>query len=486
MNKNYTLLLIAILLGSFSLYAQLNLPARHSISVANNSTLNNFKKTTTCIDTIRYPESKLTGLLELDTLSPNAINTVSQAYHFNGSGMIHGLNAYLLLDLDGIPGNIDSISLVMSVYSLVNYNANYPNSPGVLIATDTVNVYDVGFAEQSLYFSTPVAVTDSFVLVLGLDETAIPSPLPYYGFNGYGDGLAEKLAWANYLGTWYNCYTDWFSVGGWDVDMMLSPIFEENFSANYFLDTNVVCLGNEVLFTNSSSSSENTMFTTTPTSLVLDYGDLNSSSIDTNISYLYTSVGDFTSSFTLTHNGYNGSCVDDSSITISVLDTAISNYNYASLGGGAYQFTDMSSNANTYYWDFGDGDTSTIQSPTHTYLTANNYNVCLTVTDSNGCNVNTSCQTVSFVTAVESKVNKEEVKIYPIPANKYFNIVIPSNYKNGSIVITDVVGKTVKSIEINNQENIKILTQEINSGVYFLSIENEGQKVYSKRILVDK
>ncbi|MCB9361428.1 MAG: T9SS type A sorting domain-containing protein [Flavobacteriales bacterium] len=486
--KKYYALFCSIFIGLLITNAQVNLPERQSISVAyNKAEVNNLKKSSTCIDTIRYPESKLTGFIELDTLSPNAVNTVSQAYHFNGSGTIHGLNAYILLDLDGIPANIDSISLVMSVFSLYNYDSDYPNAPGTMIATDTVTVYDVGFAEQSLYFSTPVTVTDSFVLVLGLDATAIPSPLPYYGFNGYGDGLAEKLAWANYLGTWYNCYTDWFSVGGWDSDMMLSPIFEQSFSANYIVDTNVFCLGNEVLFTNTSSTIENAMFNTGATSNNLELNDLFFSvPFDSNFTQVYSTTGIHLTTFEKTHFGYNGNCIDNSSIMVTVLDTAISNFNYSTGGGGSYQFTDMSSNANTYSWDFGDGDTSSLQSPIHTYLTSNNYNACLTVTDSNGCNVNTSCQTVSFVTEVESSFNKEEISIYPIPANKFLNILIPSTYRNGLIVITDVVGKTIKNIEINNQENIKILTQDINSGIYFLSIENNGQKVYAKRILIDK
>lgn len=37
-----------------------------------------------------------------------------------------------------------------------------------------------------------------------------------------------------------------------------------------------------------------------------------------------------------------------------------------------------------YFWDFGDGDTSTLQHPTHTYDTAGVYFVCCTITDSTG------------------------------------------------------------------------------------------------------
>ena len=48
-----------------------------------------------------------------------------------------------------------------------------------------------------------------------------------------------------------------------------------------------------------------------------------------------------------------------------------------------------SSTANTstnYYWDFGDGTTSTLQSPSHTYMNPGTYNVTLIVQDSGACN----------------------------------------------------------------------------------------------------
>jgi parallel beta-helix repeat protein len=38
----------------------------------------------------------------------------------------------------------------------------------------------------------------------------------------------------------------------------------------------------------------------------------------------------------------------------------------------------------TYHWNFGDGETSTVQNPTHQYSTAGNHTVTLTVTDQNG------------------------------------------------------------------------------------------------------
>jgi len=61
----------------------------------------------------------------------------------------------------------------------------------------------------------------------------------------------------------------------------------------------------------------------------------------------------------------------------------------APLQGHAFltvQFTDLSESSYslTWAWDFGDGETSTEQNPSHTYLRIGQYTVSLTVTDSFG------------------------------------------------------------------------------------------------------
>ncbi|MBU0766105.1 MAG: PKD domain-containing protein, partial [Bacteroidetes bacterium] len=46
--------------------------------------------------------------------------------------------------------------------------------------------------------------------------------------------------------------------------------------------------------------------------------------------------------------------------------------------GNPVDFTNKSEDAASYMWDFGDGQTSTAESPTHVYATAGNYTVTLT------------------------------------------------------------------------------------------------------------
>jgi PKD repeat protein len=73
------------------------------------------------------------------------------------------------------------------------------------------------------------------------------------------------------------------------------------------------------------------------------------------------------------------------------------------------QFTDLSGNVTGWNWDFGDGASSTLQNPTHTYSTAGNYTVNLTVSNENGTDsklltINVSKKTVKPVANFTSDV----------------------------------------------------------------------------------
>ena len=56
-------------------------------------------------------------------------------------------------------------------------------------------------------------------------------------------------------------------------------------------------------------------------------------------------------------------------------------------------FTDASLGANSWLWDFGDGNVSTTQNPTHTYAVAGTYTVCLT--SSNSCGTDSLCKSIT-------------------------------------------------------------------------------------------
>jgi PKD repeat protein len=66
------------------------------------------------------------------------------------------------------------------------------------------------------------------------------------------------------------------------------------------------------------------------------------------------------------------------------------------------EFTNTSTGDNlTYLWDFGDGNTSTQQNPSHEYVVAGNYTVTLTTTNNYGSDVKTD--TVSATSAADKQ-----------------------------------------------------------------------------------
>jgi len=73
--------------------------------------------------------------------------------------------------------------------------------------------------------------------------------------------------------------------------------------------------------------------------------------------------------------GFFPNCFSQSpkNVTISTSPTLNAGFSYSGGSGGSYFFTDSSTLASSWSWDFGDGNTSSGQNPTHTYLLPGSY-----------------------------------------------------------------------------------------------------------------
>jgi gliding motility-associated-like protein len=67
--------------------------------------------------------------------------------------------------------------------------------------------------------------------------------------------------------------------------------------------------------------------------------------------------------------------------------------------GSSVDFTDTSNYAVSYYWDFNDGNTTTIQNPSHVYYANGTYTVIQVVKDQYGC-ADTAKSYVKILTVV--------------------------------------------------------------------------------------
>lgn len=141
----------------------------------------------------------------------------------------------------------------------------------------------------------------------------------------------------------------------------------------------------------------------------------------------------------------------------------IANFNYS--GSGAINFTNTSTNGVFYFWDFGDGNTSTLENPTNTYLTNNTYPVQLIIFSNDSCFSDTIIQnvTVTLTSTIEDSMNDSSFEIYPNPTNNF--VVLKSKCNYTSVVIGDVTGKVIKTTDESKLD----LTQ-LKSGIYLITV----------------
>ena len=121
----------------------------------------------------------------------------------------------------------------------------------------------------------------------------------------------------------------------------------------------------------------------------------------------------------------------DADFSISTTDATIS-------------FTDNSDPAVEWFWDFGDGTTSTEQNPVHTYAAQGSFEVCLTVTNENSC-ASSACKTVSAATDLNDAASGW-LSVYPNPASGSFT-VSPGGSDVYSLSVIDLSGRIVATYQ---------------------------------------
>ena len=143
-----------------------------------------------------------------------------------------------------------------------------------------------------------------------------------------------------------------------------------------FTSPDTVCLNTAVNFQNTSS--------TTPVSSTWDFGN-GLQSTDLHGTSTYLMPGNYTVKL---KNVYDN-CTDSFSKPLVVMDKPV--VNFTALAATACKapltvnFQDISPDAVDWQWDFGDGNTSTQQNPSHQYTAEGQYNVTLTITSRLGC-----------------------------------------------------------------------------------------------------
>lgn len=142
--------------------------------------------------------------------------------------------------------------------------------------------------------------------------------------------------------------------------------------------------------------------------------------------------------------------------------------------------TNESINGDSYLWDFGDGNTSIEEHPTHNYDNPGTYDITLTVLK-DGCDQSqqiTQTITVFPTSSISPILDKSSVEIAPNPAYNFINITMNKAYKQ--VYITDIYGRKLYVADLNQEKIFQINISALQSGYYWLhAIDDHHTKVVS-------
>ena len=406
--RNKFLILILILLGSLTFVAQnrtyskivspastytinlkdsiiFNLKNSFITSYSNDSSFLNipvFIKSDDIVTSIDlsflFDESKLTYESIIDS-----INTID----FQVFGAFNTNDRYFRLTantLDKIPNNKTVVVLRFKVlkscvinivpgdFSSVSVALNAKLCSYIFTTKTSQSSIQANFNTSSACLNTTVSFTDAS---FGSSITSW-----YWKF---GNGLFSNLQ--NPTTTYANSGTYTVSLlvtsGGVCKDSLQKIITVSNPPVSSF-SYSISCVKDSVFFINTSSIPTGTI-----TNWSWNFGDGGISSVKNPIHH-YNAAGNFIVSLLTTSNA---SCTSTYTTAI-ILNKPTANFlvSNSNCQDAIINFTNTSTYTlapiTSYNWDFGDGNISTLQNPTHTYTTSGTYKVLLVCTSTVGCN----------------------------------------------------------------------------------------------------
>jgi PKD repeat protein len=156
------------------------------------------------------------------------------------------------------------------------------------------------------------------------------------------------------------------------------------------------------------------------------------------------------------------------------------------------QFDNLSTitegNLTQFKWNFGDGATSTMFEPSHTFLTAGGYAVNLACISDKGCQDSLAKQNfISVITDLDNNIEQNGIRIIPNPAADQFEIITENH---GNNISTIIIYNNSGSVIIKHQ-NINSCKKVINStafdnGLYIIEVIFKNGKSSFLKVMIEK
>lgn len=245
----------------------------------------------------------------------------------------------------------------------------------------------------------------------------------------YGDGSPTSSTFASHTYSANGTYIVWVTA---DNNITPTCASTQSFAVNVTSYCNIVAgynttqLGSgSVGFTSTSTG------TTTSTLYNWNFGDGTSNSVVNGPTVNHTYInGSYIATLTILSNSATAfPCSSTYTMSVTVSSNTcnvVSSYNYVTGSSGSVSFNNTTTGTvpgTTYFWNFGDGNSSTATSPTHSYANPGFYLISLTAINGTSLCSSYSSQTLNISTG--SCVANAQFSVSPTATAQIWN-VIPS------------------------------------------------------------
>ncbi len=223
--------------------------------------------------------------------------------------------------------------------------------------------------------------------------------------------------------------------------------------------------------------SDNT--TNNPVNWNWDFGD-GTIALAQNPTHTFTKPGIYTVKLT----SYNVSGVDSAFKVIDMTKVLFVDYSRPDsiFRNTPAQFYDSSLVATQWQWYFGDGGSSTVQNPVHTYANAGVYFVTFVASNAD-CSTTINRQITVYSGFGIEENTAQEIRVYPVPASDFVVVEWNAEAQFTSAQIVDALGNTLQTAP-TSANALTIDATRFTAGIYFVLLTaNNGTTVVKKFVI---
>ena len=323
----------------------------------------------TSIFTSTTPGNNISSWWEFGDGTTSALQNPSHTYTIPGFYTVK----YTATTTDGCSATLVKANSIHAISCSSGYIGSNSGGGGI-------NVWNEGTSTNS---PPPPSITGCIPLGVSFNNSLSSTVSWLWNF---GDGSTSTMQHPFHTYTTAGNYTvaliAYTPSGVYDTIIYPDYIEASGAAADFNITENGNCQATTITINTTSSDNDSWHW---------DFGDGSTSSLQNPTHTYYSATDNYIVTLTTT-NAQGCSATLSKSMLSTVDNTLIWADDYTVCADQPVNFNCFSSNYAAWLWNFGDGSSSTLQNPAHTYQTAGSYGVILTVTDNNGCTHNSSLQ----------------------------------------------------------------------------------------------